>query len=357
MAPAASHALKRRSRATRRKRARSRRRGGSLRGWLAFLVVVAVALIAGFLLIRDSSLVAVESVKVTGLVKGDPKGLEGAISRAAREMTTLHIDNDALARIAARYATVKKVSAKPVFPNKLKLEVIHHSPVAVISTTEGTAALTRDGTVVEGLKATKGLPRIQVQRKLSGSSVRGRMARASLALLVATPSAWRERIRMVYVGPKGLTVALRDGPKIYFGAGSDPALQWRAAARLLAEPSVRAATYIDVSSSERPAVGGLGAEPLGGQPGTAPGQDSPDPANIVAPPTAAGKGPAEGQIPASPQPGQQGQPDPGAQQGGAGPSAPGQNQTPPADSTTGQTAPQGGGATQPQNTGGASPQH
>ena len=68
-----------------------------LRRRLLVLALVALALAAGYLLwLRDSSLVAIERVTVTG-AEGEP-GVEAALAAAATEMTTLHVDETASAR-------------------------------------------------------------------------------------------------------------------------------------------------------------------------------------------------------------------------------------------------------------------
>ena len=51
------------------------------------------------------------------------------------------------------------------------------------------------------------------------------------------------------------TVALRDGPLVYFGDDTQLAAKWRSAIRALADPTSAGASYIDVTDPNRPAAG------------------------------------------------------------------------------------------------------
>ncbi len=257
MTPAASHALRSRTRKSSRTRKKRGRWLGGLNKPVVATAILLIVLGFGYLWLRDSSLVEVRTVKIGGVTKSDPKALTGEIKRAAKDMTTLHVDNGALARIADRYPAIKEIRADSGLPNKMTLHVVHQSLIAQVTTSSGIAVITDTGEVVKGVKGMS-LPRIRVQQKVSGNKIKGATSRASLALLVATPAIWRKRVKSVHVGERGLVVVMRKGPRIYFGEGTDPKRQWLAASRLLAEPSVRGATYIDVSSPERSAVGGLG---------------------------------------------------------------------------------------------------
>lgn len=295
MAPAASHALRSRAGRTARTRKKAARKSRAPRTYLIVLLACLLAMGFGFLWLRDSSLVEVRSVNVSGLTGSDPKDLVQAIERTAKGMTTLHIDNRALARLADRYPAIKEIRADPSLPNKMSLRVVHHTLIAQVPASRGKAVVTAEGSLVRDIKGAH-LPRISVGQKVSGDRMTGRSARASLALLVAAPSAWRKQVKVVYVGQRGLVAVMRVGPKIYFGEGTDPERQWRAAARLLAEPSIRNASYIDVSSPGRAAVAGLGE--TAEQPAEVIGGPVIDPnASVPATPQAAGQGPQAAQTP------------------------------------------------------------
>jgi hypothetical protein len=56
---------------------------------------------------------------------------------------------------------------------------------------------------------------------------------------------------------KGIVANLRHGPTIYFGDAADLDAKWADAMAILADPSSRGATYIDVRIANRPVAGGL----------------------------------------------------------------------------------------------------
>jgi cell division protein FtsQ len=60
------------------------------------------------------------------------------------------------------------------------------------------------------------------------------------------------------LGPRGLSAQLESGPPLIFGASTEAAAKWVAAARVLAEPSAAGATYLDLRVPGRVAAGGLG---------------------------------------------------------------------------------------------------
>ena len=55
-----------------------------------------------------------------------------------------------------------------------------------------------------------------------------------------------------------MTLELRDGPELIFGSAGDARGKWRAAARVLAEPSSAGATYLDLRVPKLVAAGGVG---------------------------------------------------------------------------------------------------
>ena len=73
-----------------------------LRGF-AFVMVLAGLAIGGWLWLRDSSLVAVTAVRVTGATSSDEARIRSALESAARDMTTLHVRDEVLHEAVTRY--------------------------------------------------------------------------------------------------------------------------------------------------------------------------------------------------------------------------------------------------------------
>jgi hypothetical protein len=77
-------------------------------------------------------------------------------------------------------------------------------------------------------------------------------------VLGAAPVALRPYIESSYYGESGVDVKLRSGIELRFGDASQAAAKWRAAAAVLADPSITALDYVDLHAPRRPAIGGSG---------------------------------------------------------------------------------------------------
>ena len=77
-------------------------------------------------------------------------------------------------------------------------------------------------------------------------------------VLGAAPAALRPYIESSYYGESGVDVNLRSGIELRFGDASQAAAKWKAAAAVLADPSITALDYVNVFAPRRPTVGGSG---------------------------------------------------------------------------------------------------
>jgi Cell division protein FtsQ/DivIB, C-terminal len=77
-------------------------------------------------------------------------------------------------------------------------------------------------------------------------------------VLGAAPAALRPYIESSYYGESGVDVKLRSGIELRFGDASQAATKWKAAAAVLADPSITALDYVDLHAPGRPAWGGSG---------------------------------------------------------------------------------------------------
>jgi cell division protein FtsQ len=210
---------------------------------------------------RDSWLVAVERVTVTGLTRDDAHRVRAALSAAARSMTTLHVDGDDLERVVEAYPIVKELELNPDFPHTLRIRVIEHDPAAVAHTDGGRVAVAGDGTVLQGLAGEARLPTITAEGTLRGGRLEDRAALAAARLAGAAPAALHGRVEKVRLRKRdGFVVLLRDGPELIFGKATRMRAKWTAAARVLADRASAGATYVDLRLPGRPAAGGLPAE-------------------------------------------------------------------------------------------------
>lgn len=222
-------------------------------------------LLAGWFWLRDSSLVAVRTVEITGVPGPQGAPIRSALAQAARSMTTLHVRQDALDSAVAPFALVKRVEVSTGFPHTMRLHVVTNVAVGALVADGRRIAVTSDGTLLRDVVAASDLPQIPVRMAPAGPRVAEPDAVAAVAALAAAPEALRGRVQEVQTTPDhGLAVQLAHGPVLWFGDASRLDAKWAAAAAVLADPQAAGASSIDVSAPERPAVGGLS----GGAPAT-----------------------------------------------------------------------------------------
>lgn len=234
-----------------------RRERLSIRGWLTVVAVTVLALTAGyFLWLRDSSLVAVTDVEVKGLSGPAATEIEADLTRAAKQMTTLHVDTAALEAAVAGQPTVASLRVDADFPKGLVVEVRERPPIALVSGGGREVAVAADGAVLNGIEIPDGLPRIRAEELPPHGALSGEPLEQAL-IVGAVPEALRRLIGGVSFSRElGVVVEMRGGIPIRFGTGARAADKWAAAAAVLADPKLETASYIDVRVPERPAAGG-----------------------------------------------------------------------------------------------------
>jgi cell division protein FtsQ len=219
------------------------------------LVTAAVVLPAG-LWLRDSPLVTVRHVHVTGISGPQAGQVRQAITDAADGMSTLHVDSGKLQAAVRGFPIVDRVSVHRDLPHTIDVTVREHVPVGALALGGRRVPVAADGTILNGT-LTRGLALIPVGAPPGGDRLAERRALRLVALLAAAPARLRNRVRSVGYGPHGLTARISRGPILYFGPGTRLRAKWIAAARVLADYSSKGATYLDLRVPERPAAGGV----------------------------------------------------------------------------------------------------
>jgi cell division protein FtsQ len=223
---------------------------------LVIAVVATVAILAGgWLWVRDSSLVAINRVTVTGVYGPDAGQIRTVLGAAARNMTTLDVRVSQLRNAVAPYPVVKDIHVSTQFPHGMRIQVAELLPVGAVLADGRSIAASPDGTLLPDA-STSSLPTIPLQSLPGGSRVTERPALNALTLLANAPTRLEARISQVSTtSAHGLVVQLRNGPSLYFGDLSDVDAKWIAATEVLADPGSAGATYVDVSEPSRPAAG------------------------------------------------------------------------------------------------------
>jgi cell division protein FtsQ len=230
-----------------------------VRGFAAVIVLAGLG-VGGWLWLRDSSLVEVTAVRVTGATTSDEARIRSALESAARDMTTLHVREEILHDVVARFPSVADLKVDADFPHRLTIEVVEHRPVAALDIDGRRTPVSGGGIVLTGVMADDDLPSIR-RDQLPQGRVDDARTKEALAVAAAAPERLLSRGERLWWGPEGLTIDLRDGPPLIFGGRDDAPEKWAAAARVLAEPSAAGATYLDLRVPGRVAAGGLGPIP------------------------------------------------------------------------------------------------
>lgn len=220
------------------------------------LAVVALALGGGWFVLRDAGLVAVQDVAVSGASGPQAGAIGDALTTAGKDMTTLHVERGPLRDAVSSFAVVKDVVATTDFPHTLKVRVVEHVPVAALVSDGASVPAAGDGTVLRGVSP-DGLPTIAQKLPPAGDRIGDKPTRKLLSLLAGAPAPLRKKATRAYLGPRGLTVRLTDGPLVHFGSGSRLRAKWASLVAVLASPESRGTSAIDVRVPEHPAAAGL----------------------------------------------------------------------------------------------------
>jgi cell division protein FtsQ len=221
-------------------------------------VVAALVLLLGvaYFALRDSSTFQVRDVTVRGVSGPDAPKVEATLRETARDMTTLDVDGGRLRQSVADYPTVKDLEVDRDLPHGLTITIHEKRPVAIVDHGGKPVPLAADGRLLTGATPPDDVPRLGIG-DVTGTRIDDLKGRQLVAVVAAAPTALRHRTDRAEFTDKGLTLEMVRGPELYFGTPDDLQAKWNAAARVLADPTIEGATYVDVRVPERPAAGGL----------------------------------------------------------------------------------------------------
>ena len=137
--------------------------------------------------------------------------------------------------------------------------LVSSQPVAVIGSGSSAVAVAADGTILAWLPPPKegSLPKLPLETPPKGPRLQGPVLEQA-RVLGATPPPLLRYVEGSYFGESGVDVNLTSGVELRFGDSTQAARKWRAAAAVLASPSVTTLDYVDLHAPGRPALGGSG---------------------------------------------------------------------------------------------------
>ncbi|HLB22349.1 MAG TPA: FtsQ-type POTRA domain-containing protein [Solirubrobacteraceae bacterium] len=230
-----------------------------LRIALIVALIASPLLAGGWIWLRDSSLVAVSHVRVSGAHGSQARAIDAALSSAAHGMTTLDVHPAALRAAVAAYPVVRDLKISTSFPHGLSIQVIEQPAVAALTVSGAKTAVAADGVALGPALVSGSLPAVSgALLPAPGQRLKDTTLLGALAVLGAAPSPLARRVTRAYSSSKGLTLVMHSGLLAYFGDASRPHAKWLSLARVLADPSSAGASYVDLRLPERPAAGFAG---------------------------------------------------------------------------------------------------
>lgn len=138
-------------------------------------------------------------------------------------------------------------------------DLAYPEAVATLGSGEDAVAVSAAGELVPWLPLAEDaeLPELPAAPPPKGGRLAGTMLEQA-RVLGAAPVALRPYLARSYYGESGVDVEITTGIELRFGDSSQAAKKWKAAAAVLADPSVEALDYVDVQAPAHPAIGGSG---------------------------------------------------------------------------------------------------
>jgi hypothetical protein len=130
---------------------------------------------------------------------------------------------------------------------------------ATIGTGSDAIAVSPSGEILAWLPLAEDapLPYLPLSEPPKGGHLAGPVLQQA-RVLGAAPAALRPYIESSYLGESGIDVGLRSGIELRFGDASQVGIKWKAAAAVLADPSITTLDYVNLHAPRRPTVGGSG---------------------------------------------------------------------------------------------------
>jgi cell division protein FtsQ len=229
-------------------------------------LAIAASFVAGagglYAIARETAMFALRNVELEGATPAVAQQVRAALGRFSGT-NLLALDGAAVVRTIDDLPTVRSATYDRDFPRTLRVRVVPESPVAVLRRGSGAWLVSDRGRVIAAVARTRdrSLPRIWLPAATEieiGGFLTGEAAASARALRTVVAARFAGRVLWARVQDGQLTLALRSGLQVQFGAPVSLALKIavvRAVLPPLSPPSVGGPTYLDVSVPERAVVG------------------------------------------------------------------------------------------------------
>jgi cell division protein FtsQ len=235
---------------------------------LAIALCVFAAIAVGYLAARQTSLFAVQTIKVSGTRRDVAREVRAALT-PYEGMSLVAIDPEDVERTLAAVPVVRSAHVDRAFPHTLKVRIQAERPLAVYRSGTKSWVVSRTGRVLAAIKPNEQLelPRIKAEVKDEpkvGQTLGGTDALNALLALQAVPQRLPGKVLYAQVDAAGVTLILA-GARLEIRIGEPRDLEAKLAAavavlRALPDDEVASVGYVDVSLPER-AVTGPVAQP------------------------------------------------------------------------------------------------
>lgn len=130
-------------------------------------------------------------------------------------------------------------------------------PTATIGLGSGAVAVGPDGTILPWLPSPEEgtLPQLPLATPPESGRLAGPMLQQA-RVLGGAPADLRPYLAGSFYGESGVGVELRSGIELRFGDASQVAAKWRAAAAVLADPTITALDSVNLHAPRRPSIEG-----------------------------------------------------------------------------------------------------
>jgi hypothetical protein len=136
--------------------------------------------------------------------------------------------------------------------------LVSSEPAATIGSGPEAVAVATDGTILAWLSPEdESLPALPLDTPPESGRLEGPMLEQAL-VLGAAPPALRPYVERSYYGESGVDVMLDSGIELRFGEAAQAERKWRAAAAVLADPTIESLDYVDLHAPSRLGIYGSG---------------------------------------------------------------------------------------------------